>query len=296
MLLKSDREQNEDNVLSRIYSTRMLGHPNAINFKRERRKIMGGKIALIMLYSAISTVLGYLGVVPGAAGGVLMNSVATGIILGDLPTGLAMGGMYELMNIGLNPLGESTVPNYRLGSIVGTFFAITVDKATGTAMGIVVATLATMLTPFSYYPSLFFKNAMEKALKEYKWKKVEILEISNWLTGWLITTAIPAVVVCAAGDVIAQKMVDVVPAWLTNGFTVAGNALPALGFAIVLRSMNVTKGFEYLILGFVLYAYFGGNTVCAALIGAALALIKLRQVKVLQSAQANSAVGGVGDE
>lgn len=257
---------------------------------------MGGKIALIMLYSAISTVLGYYSLVPGPAGGVLLNSVVTGMILGDLPTGLAMGGMYELMNIGLNPLGESTVPNYKLGSIVGTFFAITVDKATGTAMGIVVATLATMLTPFSYYPSLFFKNAMEKALKEHKWRKVEILEVSNWLTGWLITTAIPAIVVCAAGEALAEKMVEVVPTWLTNGFTVAGNALPALGFAIVLRSMNVNKGFEYLMLGFVLYAYFGGDTVCAALIGAALALIKFRQAKQLQSIQTSSVVGGLGDE
>lgn len=265
-------------------------------FENGKEINMGGKIALIMLYSAISTVLGYYSLVPGPAGGVLLNSVVTGMILGDLPTGLAMGGMYELMNIGLNPLGESTVPNYKLGSIVGTFFAITVDKATGTAMGIVVATLATMLTPFSYYPSLFFKNAMEKALKEHKWRKVEILEVSNWLTGWLITTAIPAIVVCAAGEALAEKMVEVVPTWLTNGFTVAGNALPALGFAIVLRSMNVNKGFEYLMLGFVLYAYFGGDTVCAALIGAALALIKFRQAKQLQSIQTSSVVGGLGDE
>ncbi len=255
---------------------------------------MSGKILLILLYSAVSTILGYFGIIPGPSGGVLLNAVATGAILGDIPTGLAMGGMYELMNIGLNPLGESTVPDYKLGSIIGVYFAITADQATGTAMGIVVATLATALKPIAQYPALFFKNAMEKAIKEHKWKKVEIIEISNWLSEWLITPCIPTILVCCAGDVLAQKMIEIIPTWLTNGFTVAGNALPALGFAIVLRSMNVNKNIEYLILGFVLYAYFGGNTVCAALVGAALALIKLKQFKATQT-QANTA-GGLGDE
>lgn len=257
---------------------------------------MGVKIALIILISMVKQVLGYFSLVPGAAGGVLFNSVMTGLVLGDLPTGLALGGMYELMNIGLNPLGDSTVPNYNLGSIVGVFFAITADKATGTAMGIVVATLATVLKPFSEYPSLFFKNGMEKALKEHNWKKVEILEIINWIPGWAIQIAIPVAVVCGAGEVMADAIVKFIPSWLTNGFSVAGSALPALGFAIVLRSMSVNKGFEYLILGFVLYAYMNVGTVGAALVGVALALIKYKQTKEFQSIQNSTVTGGVGDE
>ncbi|MDO4378528.1 MAG: PTS sugar transporter subunit IIC [Erysipelotrichia bacterium] len=257
---------------------------------------MSGKIALIILISLVKQILGYFSLVPGAAGGVLFNSVVTGLVLGDLPTGLALGGMYELMNIGLNPLGESTVPNYNLGSIVGVFFAITVDRATGTAMGIVVATLATMLKPFSEYPSLLFKNGMEKALKEHNWKKVQILEIINWIPGWAIQTAIPVAIVCGAGESIAEAMIKFIPEWLTNGFTVAGNALPALGFAIVLRSMNVNKGFEYLLIGFVLYAYMNVGTVGAALIGVAVALIKFRQAKLLETMQDSTSAGGIGDE
>ncbi len=244
----------------------------------------------------LKQVLGYFSLVPGASGGVLFNAVVTGMVLGDPATGLALGGTYELMNIGLNPLGESVVPNYNLGSIVGVFFAITVDKATGTAMGIVVATLATMLNTFAQYPSLFFKSWMEKALREHNWKKVEIIEIINWLPAWLIGTAIPVIIVCGAGQALADAMVAFVPKWLTNGFTVAGNALPALGFAIVLRSMNVHKGIEYLLIGFVLYAYMGVNTVGAALVGGALALLKYKQAKELQSVQASSAAGGIGDE
>lgn len=257
---------------------------------------MGVKIALIIVVQLVKTILGYFSLVPGASGGVLFNGVTTGLILGDLPTGLALGGTYELMNIGLNPLGESVVPNYNLGSIVGVFFAITVDPATGTAMGIVVATLATMLNTFSWYPSFIFKGLMEKALRNHQWKMVEVWEICNWLPSFIIATAIPVGVVCGVGQSLANAMVEFVPTWLTNGFTVAGNALPALGFAIVLRSMSVNKNIEYLLLGFALYAFMGVNTVGAAIIGGALALIKYKQAKSMKAAQAASVTGGLGDE
>ncbi len=258
---------------------------------------MALKIILIILFMLAYQILGYFSVVPGASGGVLLRSVATGIIMGDYATGLAMGGTYELMNIGLNPLGESAVPNYNLGAIVGTFYAITVDSATGTAMGIVVATLATMLNTFSYYPSLIFKSLMEKALQNHNWKMVQVWEIINWIPAWIIGTAIPVAVVCGAGQALAEALISYIPDWLTNGFTVAGNALPALGFAIVLRSMSVSKNFEYLIIGFVLYAYMGVDTVGAALVGGALALMAYKQAKEVKSLQASAVVGGgLGDE
>lgn len=257
---------------------------------------MAVKIALIILVQLFKTVLGYFGLVPGASGGVLFNGVTTGLILGDMPTGLALGGTYELMNIGLNPLGESVVPNYNLGSIVGVFFAITVDPATGTAMGIVVATLATMLNTFSYYPSLIFKGLMEKALKNHQWKMVETYEIMNWFPAFIVATAIPVAVVCGFGQSVANAMIEFVPDWLTHGFTVAGNALPALGFAIVLRSMSVSKNIEYLLIGFALYAFMGVNTIGAAIIGLGLALIKYKHEKSMKAMQSTATVGGLGDE
>lgn len=257
---------------------------------------MAGKIALIILVQLIKTLLGYFSLLPGPAGGVLFNAVTTGRILGDLPTGLLLGGTYELMNIGLNPLGESVVPNYNLGSIVGVFFAITVNKEVGTAMGIVVATLATMLNTFAQYPSLWFKSWMEKALRAHDWKKVELIEFLNWFPAFIIGTAIPVAVVCAAGEPAAKALMNVIPDWLTHGFSVAGNALPALGFAIVLRSLNVEKGIEYLLIGFALFAFAGVGTVGATLFGIALALIKFKNAQSLQAAAENANFGGVGDE
>ena len=265
-------------------------------YKGGKELSMGVKIALILLVQLLKTFLGYFSLCPGAAGGVLLNAVTTGAILGDLPTGLMLGGTYELMNIGLNPLGESVVPNYNLGSIVGVFFAITVNKEIGTAMGIVVATLATMLNTFVQYLSLPFKSWMEKALAAHQWKKVEWIEFLNWFPAFIVGTAIPVAVVCSLGQPAAEAIMNFVPEWVTHGFSVAGNALPALGFAIVLRSLNVEKNIEYLIIGFALFAFAGVGTVGATLFGVALALMKFKHVKDLKAVEANAGFGGVGDE
>ncbi len=234
---------------------------------------------------------------PGASGGVLFNAVLVGAVLGDLPTGLQIGGTYELMNIGLNPLGGAVVPNYNLGSIVGTYFAITVNREVGTAMGIVVATLATMLNTFASYPAFFFKGLMEKSLKKHEFEKVILWETLNRIPPFIIGTVIPVYVICLAGETAANSIISAVPKWLTNGFNVAGNALPALGFAIVLRSLNVNKNIEYLLIGFASYAFFKVGTVGAAIIGLALALIKFKQEKRFQQMEAAGTVGGgLGDE
>ena len=257
---------------------------------------MGGKIFIILLVLFIKQMTASWLPWPGASGGVLFNAVLVGAVMGDLQTGLTLGGTYELMNIGLNPLGESVVPNYNLGSIVGTFFAITVSKEVGTAMGIVVATLATMLNTFAQYPSFFFKNAMEKALREHQFNKVMVIEVINWIPSFLIGTAIPVAIILTAGEAAANSIINAVPKWLTHGFQVAGNALPAMGFAIVLRSLNVEKNIEYLIIGFCTYAFMGIGTVGAALIGLALALIKYRNDQKVQALSEAGAVGGRGDE
>lgn len=50
--------------------------------------------------------------------------------MGDVATGFYLGGTYELMNIGLNPLGGSTVPNYNMGVVVGVAFGAVTNMET----------------------------------------------------------------------------------------------------------------------------------------------------------------------
>ncbi len=86
---------------------------------------------------------------------------------------------------------------------------------------------------------------------------------------------------------------SIIPDWILNGFSVAGSVLPCVGFAILLRSMNMKGNLQYLILGFAIYAYFGVGALGAALIGIVCAMNAYNTNSKIAAVEN---IGGVGDE
>ncbi len=67
--------------------------------------------------------------------------------------------------------------------------------------------------------------------------------------------------------------VAVIGEFITNGLTVAGNLLSALGFAMLLSSMLSKKMFPYFLLGFLIVAYSGLSLIGVTMFAAILAFI-----------------------
>lgn len=227
------------------------------------------------------------------AGGVVLNGLAVGAIMGDLELGFYLGGTYELMNIGLNPLGGSTVPNYNLGVVVGVAFGAVTNLETGMAVGIVVATLAATLDVFSKMFGSFFLHKAQALVRTNK-----VNEGIKWIhlgmhPRILCNSAIPLLVLFIAGSPVVEAINSLIPAWVLGGFKVAGNMLPAIGFAILLRSMNLKGNFQYVMIGFVLFAYLGVNALGASIVGIALAMISYYNNQKIADVQL---MGGVDDE
>lgn len=249
-----------------------------------------GVILWFAFYNIFTTLTGF-GLV---AGGVVLNGLMTGLIMGDVATGFYLGGTYELMNIGLNPLGGSSVPNYNMGVVVGVAFGAVSGLDTGMAVGIVVATLASSLDVFSKMCGSFFLHKAQDKLKE------EDIEGANkwiWLGVWpklILTAILPLIIVFVFGDPIVEAINNVIPQWLLKGFKNAGNMLPAIGFAILLRSMNISGNLQYLIIGFVLFAFIHVPVLGIALIGVALAMLAYYNNQKLMDIANNA--GGIGDE
>jgi len=228
------------------------------------------------------------------AGGCTMNALVVGMIVGDVPTALIIGGTYELMNIGLNPLGGSSVPNYNIGSVVGTAFGAKVGLEMGMSIGIVVATLGTSLDVFTKALGSIFLNKAKASFAKYEFKKGY-----NWIhfglvPRTLINSPVPIALLLIAGQGLVETINEAIPAWLLNGFKNAGNVLPCLGFAILLRSLNIKGNMQYLLIGFFCYAYLGVNALGTAIIGLALALIAFYQQNRLAAIDAK--LGGDDDD
>ena len=135
-------------------------------------------------------------------------------------------------------------------------FGAVTNVETGMAVGIVVATLASTLDVLGKMSGSFFLHKAQVLVKSndvdgaIKWMRLGL---------WpkiLLTAPIPLLILFVAGAPIVEAVNNFIPAWLLAGFKNAGNMLPAIGFAILLRSMNIKGNFQYVIIGFVLFAYF----------------------------------------
>ena len=101
-----------------------------------------------------------------------------------------------------------------------------------------------------------------------------ILERINYL-GMLtlfIFYAIIAFLPVYFGAESAQRVVEAMPSWLIEGLGVAGGMMPAIGFAMLLKIMLKKDYAAFLILGFVIVAYFQLPILGVSLLGLSIAM------------------------
>ena len=70
-----------------------------------------------------------------------------------------------------------------------------------------------------------------------------------------------------------DTMVNAIPEVITDGLTVAGNLLSALGFSMLLSTMLSKKLFPYFLFGFLVVAYSGLDLIGLTLFACILAFI-----------------------
>lgn len=84
---------------------------------------------------------------------------------------------------------------------------------------------------------------------------------------------IPVFIACLFGPEAIQAFVNMLPEWITHGLSVAGNILPALGFAITMIVIGKKQYLPLFVIGFFIVAYTGLSTVGIAIFGACAVLM-----------------------
>lgn len=204
----------------------------------------------------------------------IIVSTLTGIIIGDLHTGLVVGGITELAFAGLTSAGGTQPPNPVLAGIMGTVLAHTTGtNATGAmALALPFSFLMQYIVLFCYSSFSFFMKGADKAAEEGDTSK--IVRINLMTTGIVALLYAAVVFLCAYVAQDAMKdFVEILPTWLTHGFEVAGGILPAVGFAMLLKTMLKLEFVPFLLIGFVLATFLNfSNLLPVAVVGLALAL------------------------
>ena len=239
------------------------------------------QILLLTLYSAYQ-ICDELTIV-SSAGSPVFAGFITGLVMGDLKTGLFIGASLQLTVLGVGTFGGASRIDATSGAVLATAFSVAQGIDAELAIATIAVPVATLLTYFDILGRMtttYFAHRVDAAIERYDYKGIE----RNYLLGaipWALSRALPVFFALAFGGAFVETVVTGLAnvQWLANGLKLAGQMLPGLGFAILLRYLPVRRNLHYLALGFGLTAMltvlgvgtFGGASRIDATSGAVLA-------------------------
>jgi len=197
-----------------------------------------------------------------------------GIVLGDMTQGIIIGATLELIFMGNIKVGAAIPPDVISGGVLGTAFAIMSGKGPEIALAIAVpvSILAEMVISGLFVFRPMFNTRFNRYAEEGSYRKIEWLHIGSGLLKPLLMGLIIFLSLLLGAGVM-KSFLDSIPPWVQSGLQVAGNMLPAVGFALLMNLMFNSKVAAYFFLGFILASYLklpmiaiGGLGVIAALI------------------------------
>jgi PTS system mannose-specific IID component len=197
-----------------------------------------------------------------------------GLVLGDLAQGVIIGATLELIFMGNIKVGAAIPPDVVTGGVLGTAFAIISGK--GPAIALAIAVPVSILAEMMISGLFVFRAVLNKKFDRYAedgdYRKIQRLHIiSGLLRPLLMGIIILLALQLGAGAM--KSFLDMIPAWVQSGLQVAGNMLPALGFALLMNLMFNKKVAPYFFLGFMLAAYLKLPMIAIGGLGVIIALI-----------------------
>lgn len=223
----------------------------------------------------------------------------TGLIMGDVKTGLLVGGTFELMALGLAGFGGASIPNYAIATVIGSSMAIVTKGGLEVALvvGVPAATLGTTFDVFAKMIGTQWLHMVQARAEkgDYKGCYRLIMFCNVFLGRVALNNVYPVIIFLCLGSAFIESFVAIIPAWFVQCLSTAGNILPALGMAILLKYLPIKGNFHFLLLGFILSVYVGLDILPIALIGAVIA-VAIYNMRERESKSTVISTGGIGDE
>ncbi|CAG5000389.1 hypothetical protein DYBT9275_02453 [Dyadobacter sp. CECT 9275] len=197
-----------------------------------------------------------------------------GLVLGDLEQGVMIGATLELIFMGNIKVGAAIPPDVITGGVLGTAFAIMSGKGSAVALALAVpiSILAEMVISGLFVLRPVLNKKFDQYASEGNYKRVEQLHILSGLLKPLLMGAVTLLALLLGADVI-KTFVETIPPWVHSGLQVAGNMLPALGFALLMNLMYNKVVAPYFFLGFILTSYLKLPMIAIGGLGVIIALI-----------------------
>ena len=215
-----------------------------------------------------------------------------GLATGHLPECIMLGGALQLIALGWANIGAAVAPDAALASVASAIIFVKAGNfsADGRNAAIVAAiTLATVglvLTMVVRTLSVVIVHQADRAAESGNFKGEEFWHIIALLCQGL-RIAVPAVLLLFIPSEIIQGALSSLPKWFTEGMTIGGGFVVAVGYAMVINLMATKEVWPFFFLGFALAPLKELTLIATGIIGVCLAIIYLNLSK-----KSNSGGGG----
>ncbi len=221
-----------------------------------------------------------------------------GLVLGDLQTGLAIGASLELLFMGSISIGAYVPPNETVGGVLACAFAISLGESTEAAIALAmpIAVLTLSLKNIMRVIDPFFVDMADKFAAQGNVKGIYAI---HFLLGNALGCVLYFILCSTAfylGVDAVKGLLDMIPQFAIDGFGVAANILPAMGFAMLGRLVLTKQVMPYFFLGFLITSYAGIPVLGVAILAIIIAIEKFDLLKMGGAAEPALAAEGDDDD
>lgn len=198
-----------------------------------------------------------------------------GLLMGDVKTGLLVGAALETVFMGVINIGGASSAEPGLATALATSFAISMHAGVAVAipiaipLGVIGLQIKTLIYVGIVGP---FASRFDKMAAKGNAKGIAELHYGLWFLQWFLYSLIPFFAILV-GSKATQEVLEMIPKSILNGLSIAGNLLPAVGMAMLLKMMWDNKIAVYFFLGFILVAYLKMPLIAIAAIALIIALV-----------------------
>ncbi|UTH91966.1 PTS mannose/fructose/sorbose transporter subunit IIC [Lactobacillus acidophilus] len=230
----------------------------------------------------------------------LVACTLLGLVTGHLDLGVILGGQLQMIALGWANIGAAVAPDAALASVASAIILVEGGqgvKGIGTATGIAIplAVAGLFLTMIVRTISTAIVHVMDAEAKKGNWRMINLWQwIAVCLQGLRI--AIPAALLLAIPSETVKGWLAMMPQWLSEGMTIGGGMVVAVGYAMVINMMASKEVWPFFAIGFALAAIKDLTLIALGAIGLSMALMYLAlESKGGNGGSNNSGSAGTGD-
>ncbi|UQS83918.1 PTS mannose/fructose/sorbose transporter subunit IIC [Bombilactobacillus thymidiniphilus] len=202
-----------------------------------------------------------------------------GLVTNNLMPCLILGGTLEMIALGWANIGAAVAPDAALASVASAIILVLGGQgragiSSAIAIAVPLAVAGLLLTILVRTLATGIVHIMDAAAKEGNFKKIDFWQIvAICMQGLRI--AIPAGLILIIGPKPVKEFLGLMPSWLTDGLSIGGGLVVAVGYAMVINMMASREVWPFFAIGFVLATIQDLTLIGLGAIGLSLALLYL---------------------